>query len=127
MQYKAILDASALLALINAETGADAIARILPHAAMSSVNFSEVVTILHSKGMPLEEAHLIIGPMLPIIPFSKEYALSAAGLYLKTKHRGLSLGDRACLAVAQCLSVPVYTADRAWSELNLDIKIHLIR
>lgn len=127
MPYKVILDASALLALINAESGADAVAHILPEAAVSSVNFSEVVTILHSKGMPLEEAQLIIGQMLPVISFSKEHALRSAGLHPKTKHRGLSLGDRACLAVASCLELPVYTADRAWAALELDVKIHLIR
>ncbi len=127
MAYKAILDASALLALINAERGADMVASVLPQAAISSVNFSEVMTILHAKGMPVDEAHLIIGSMLPVVPFSKEHALEAASLYLKTKSKGLSLGDRACLSLGFCLDLPIYTADKAWAELELNLKIVLIR
>ena len=114
-----ILDSSAVLALMNGEAGADAVMAALPGACLSSVNFAEVVSRLCERGMPAAEARLSIEALeLEIIPFEVDQATRAGGLRTETRALGLSLGDRACLAVARGLDLPVLTADRAWGQLS---------
>ena len=125
--HKVVLDASALLALINSEPGADNVAKILPNACMSSVNYSEVATVLQNIGMSGDVIESILEGLVEVISFSQEHALFAASLHSQTKKHGLSLGDRACLALGCSIKCPVYTADRVWANLNLEIKVHLIR
>jgi PIN domain nuclease of toxin-antitoxin system len=124
----AAIDASALLAMLFAEPGAEVVAdAIAGGAATSAVNLSEVATVLvrHQR-----DPKKILGPVreqLAVEPFTDADALAAAALYPKTASRGLSLGDRACLALAQRLGSPAVTADHAWAELELDIPVQLIR
>ena len=123
-----VLDASALLALLNAEKGADLVQALLPEAVISTVNLAEVVTRLSAAGMPeneIREALALLG--LETIPFDKEQAFQAGLLFPHTHHYGLSLGDRACLALAQTRAAATVTADRAWETMDLQVTIKLIR
>jgi len=123
-----VLDASALLALLQAESGSDEVARVLPRAALSSVNLSEVVARLVENGMPEAEVQEALDDLgYTIYPFDRELAFLAGHLRPATKSQGLSLGDRACLALGLRLSLPVLTADRAWKDLPLDVEVRLLR
>ncbi len=124
----AAIDASALLALLFAEPGAEMVADVIATgAAMNTVNFSEVATVLvrHRK-----DPHEILGPVreqLAVEPFTDGDALAAAALYRSTMKGGLSLGDRSCLALAQRLGGSAVTAEHVWAELNIGVEIQLIR
>lgn len=123
-----VLDASALLALLNAEQGAELVAEALPEAAISAVNLSEVVAKLAEAGMPagaIRQAMRGLG--LEVIPFDEEQAYQAGLLRVATKGAGLSLGDRGCLSLAGRLAVPAITADRTWAELSVGVTIKVIR
>lgn len=123
-----VVDASAILALLQGEAGADVVAGILAGAALSAVNLSESAAKLEERGVPAGVAReVLLGLDLDIVPFDTELALLAAGLRERTRHHGLSLADRACLALARQRGEPVYTADRAWARLDLDIEVRLIR
>jgi PIN domain nuclease of toxin-antitoxin system len=123
-----VLDASALLALLNAETGADLVQDFLPDASISTVNLAEAVTRLSAVGMPendIRNTLTLLG--LEVIHFDEEQAYQAGLLYSYGRVYGLSLGDRACLALARTSAATAVTADRAWEELDLGIEIKLIR
>jgi ribonuclease VapC len=123
-----VLDASALLALLNAEQGAEIVQDLLPDAVFSTVNLAEVITRLSAVDMPeneIRDALALLG--LETIPFDEEQAYLAGLLYPQVHPFGLSLGDRACLALAKSLTVAAVTADRAWKDLNIGIEIQLIR
>lgn len=124
-----VLDASAILALIFREPGADDVVRALPNAMMSTVNLAEVVARLCDRGMPVDLVErMVTGFSLSLVPFSTSIALAAGLLRRETKPFGLSLGDRACLATARATGRPALTADHAWLRLRLDgIDIHVIR
>jgi ribonuclease VapC len=123
-----VLDASALLALLNAEKGADAVQDLLPRAVLSTVNLAEVVTRLAGAGMPqdeIREALALLG--LESVPFDSEQAFQAGLLFPPTQSLGLSLGDRACLALAKISGATAVTADRAWQAFDDGAKVLLIR
>ena len=123
-----VLDASALLALLNAEKGADLVQDVLPRSVISAVNLAEVVTRLMAVGMPeneIQETLRLLG--LKIIPFEEEEAFQSGFLYARTQRFGLSLGDRACLALAKSMGAMAVTADQAWKELDVGVKVELIR
>lgn len=124
-----VLDASALLALLADEPGSERVAKALPFAAMSSVNLAEVVGKLVDRQMPADLArNTIEGLDIDVRPFDLDQAYAAGALRTQTAIHGLSLGDRACLALAQYLSVPALTADTVWQRLNIaDVHIELIR
>ena len=126
---KIVLDSSALIALIKNEPGAEGVEKILGQIVMSSVNVSEVVGVLLDGEMSLSNVQDCILPLISsIIPFDEEQAFKTASLKKITKSKGLSLGDRACLALGITLQSPVYTADKVWKEVVLPgIQIHLIR
>jgi len=126
---KVVLDSSALLALIKNETGGDVIENLLGNIVMSSVNVSEVASILLDSSMSLEECKDVIEPFIDsIISFDTELAFIAASLKKLTNHKGLSLGDRACIGLGVFLELPVYTADKFWVDLDIpNLKINLIR
>ena len=123
-----VLDASALLALLNSEPGSEVVAAMLPEAIMSSVNFSEVVAKLADEGRPELEIRSYLDALgLLIVEFDTELAYRAGLLRPLTRATGLSLGDRACLALAESMNVPVVTSDRAWVGLSLSVQVELIR
>ena len=124
-----VLDASALLVLLKGETGSErVIEALMDGAAISAVNFSEVVAKLREGGMLEEAIHESLDSLeLDIVEFDTEFAYQAGLLRPLTKSAGLSLGDRACLALAQNLNLPALTADRAWDGLSLGIRVQVIR
>lgn len=127
---KVVLDASALLALMNAEPGADRVIHALleSECVLLSVNLTEVLTRLIDRGASAQEAaDRIQTTGLTIVAFDQTLAVAAAKLRTATRPQGLSLGDRACLALAQQLGTPALTADRAWRGLDLGIEIEMIR
>ncbi|MCE3231439.1 MAG: hypothetical protein K0R52_1367 [Alphaproteobacteria bacterium] len=96
---------------------------------MSAVNVSEVLTALQRVEMLPKDALASVGDVIQcIMPFDIEQAQYAAELQPYVRHKGLSLGDRACIALGKKLQAPIYTADKIWGELQLDpIVITLIR
>lgn len=123
-----VLDASALLALLNGELGSERVAEVLPDAAIASVNFSEVVAKLADEGRDEAEIRAFLDLLgLEIVEFDTELAYRTGFLRPLTRSMGLSLGDRACLALANALKVPALTCDRAWTNLNLEVIVELIR
>lgn len=124
-----VLDASALLAVLNREPGAD---KLTPHllntATSSTVNLAEVQGKLVNRGLNPQEAwEAAISPIREAMAFTPEHAMTAGGLITETRAFGLSLGDRACLALGLALGAPVYTADKSWKSLRLGLRIHVIR
>lgn len=125
---KVVIDASALLALLNNEPGADTVAVAIPQAVISTVNLSEVVAKLAEAGMPqsaIQDA--LQGLQIEVVPFDLEQAYAAGLLQPATKARGLSLGDRACLSLAKELKLVALTADRRWEHLPVGVKVKVIR
>ena len=125
-----VLDASALLAAMLEEPGQEVVERALATAIISSVNFVEVASRLIDGGLSPEEAEDDLATLeLTVINFDHLQAIEAARLRALTRHAGLSLGDRACLALARVRGVPVLTADRAWAALAADIgvEVELVR
>lgn len=110
------------------EQGHEIVAENLDRAIVSSVNFSEVVTVLARKGLGQQRViRSLKETFLHIEDFDTEQAIIAANLDEITKAHGLSLGDRACLALAKSKNLPVLTADKVWKDLELSIKVQLIR
>ena len=125
---KVVLDASAALAVLANEPGADKVIPLLTDSVMSAVNFAEVQGKLMERGMPnVNATSAIIRIVRDFQPFDFEQAAYAGSLIVQTKALGLSLGDRCCLALAFQLNAPVYTTDRTWQNLNLGLPIHVIR
>ena len=125
-----VLDASALIAWLDRERGAERVnAALEAGAVISTVNLSEVVAKFADRNMATAEVRHIVQPAgLEVEPFSAEDALVAGRLRPPTRAAGLSLGDRACLALASRMGAPVLTADRAWAELDLDgVEVELVR
>ncbi len=125
---EAVIDASALLALLNNEPGADIVADVILGGVISSVNLSEVISKLSELGVPGEAIHQILQPLaMNIIPFDEEQAYQTGFLRTSTQNMGLSLGDRACLCLAKMLGLPAITADRAWVDLAIGVVVKVIR
>ena len=123
-----VLDASALLAMINSEPGAEMVYGVLMGASISAVNYSEVIAKLVDKGHDDGEAVSVLDALpITIRPVDAALARRAGLLRGRTRARGLSLGDRTCLALAIERELPALTADRAWAGLDLGIEITLIR
>jgi len=123
-----ILDASALLALLNQEPGGEAVAEVIPGAGISAVNLSEVAAKLAEQGMPWESIRPALDDLgLEVHAFDIESAYQTGALREPTRSLGLSLGDRACLALGQQLTASVLTTDRNWREVDLGIEIRVIR
>ncbi len=125
---RAVLDASALLALLNQEAGAERVAHFLTDAVISTVTLAEVVTRLALAGMP-ESAIREALDLLPVesVPFDAESGIEVGLLAPTTRSSGLSLGDRACLVLARRLSAAAVTADQAWVGLDVGVPVELIR
>jgi len=126
---KIVLDASALLALLNQEPGSETLTpELLSGAAISTVNLAEVHSKLVSRGLSPDDAwEAALGPIREAVPFTAEHARLVGDLVAQTLPLGLSLGDRACLALGLDLTAPVYTADKSWKKLKLGPRIHVIR
>jgi ribonuclease VapC len=124
-----VLDSSALLALLNGEPGAENLTTdLLATAVCSSVNIAEAHSKLILRGMNKGDAwEAVRYALASIVEFTTEHAQISGDLVIQTRALGLSLGDRACLALGLQLQAPVYTTDRSWKRLNLSVPIHVIR
>ena len=123
-----VLDASAVLALLLDESGADEVLSVMADAAVSTVNLAEITSKLVERGDDPDAACLKVARLgFDIIAFDQLQARDVAALRKTTRAQGLSLGDRACLALGKRLGRPVLTSDRAWAELGLDMDVKVIR
>jgi ribonuclease VapC len=123
-----VFDASALLALIRGEPGADIVASHLGRAAMSSVNVAEVYGRLLREAFRPEEFRRDIEAIdFKLHSFDAEQAFLAGRFEPATRPLGLSLGDRACLALALSLGVPALSGDRRWAGAKVGVEINLFR
>jgi ribonuclease VapC len=126
----AVLDASALIALMLREPGAEKVETILSDSAVSAVNLAEVVGFLSRNGAAAPVIRQMIDAVeSEVVPFDAELAFAAGLLVPATRAAGLSLGDRACLALARRLGVKALTSDTAWSQIAsaVQVEIELIR
>jgi PIN domain nuclease of toxin-antitoxin system len=122
-----VFDASAILAILKQEPGGD-IAHYLERALVSTINLAEVTTKLIQLGYTDEDATRVVKELnLKGIPFTDNLVDITAQLIRHTRTLGLSLGDRACLALGITQNLPVLTADKAWAEIELPIEVKLIR
>jgi ribonuclease VapC len=125
---KVVLDSSAVLALLGREPGADVVEELLGRIVICAVNLAEIQGKLVGRGIEKTAASLaIVGVVSDVVDFDHERALLTGSLIAETRVLGLSLGDRACLALGIALKVPVYTADRAWTGLQLGVEVRAIR
>ena len=123
-----VFDSSAVLAVAFGENGAAVALRATRGAIMSAVNVTEVITRMIDEGASHSEALRSLQEINPAIrPFDESLAVEAGFLRAATRQYGLSLGDRACLALALRERIPVVTADRTWSQLDLGVDIQVIR
>ena len=123
-----VLDASALLAMLQGEAGGEAVEPLLSGAVMSSVNWSEVIQKALEREVEvtgLREDVEALG--LTILPFTADQAERTARLRAPTRDLGLSLADRACLALAAELGLSAITTDRAWGEADLGLEVRILR
>ncbi len=125
---KAVLDSSVLLAILFEEPYDGAVWPVLEGAILSAVSLTEVLSRLADGNLISSPS---VGPLFALVgtiaPFTEEQARVAAHLRESTRKAGLSLGDRACIALALELDADVYTTDRAWAQIDLPCRIHLIR
>jgi ribonuclease VapC len=126
---KVVLDFSAILALINGEPGSEKLPdELLARSVASAVNLAEVQTKLVKRGWPSAEAwDDATSPVREILPFDGEQAKITGDLVGQTRYLGLSLGDRACIALGLTLNLPVYTAEKLWKQVKAGVEIHIIR
>ena len=123
-----VLDASAVLALLNDEPGAEAVSAHLPGAHLSAVNAAEVAGKLVDGGADPEQADEMLDRLgVRVEAFDRRDVVPVGRLRVVTRSLGLSLGDRACLSLAERLAVPALTADLAWSDIDTNIEVRLIR
>ncbi len=125
---KVVLDASAILAFLHRESGWEVVQPTIGDGCISAVNWCEVAQKIAEKDLDASQARRLLGDLgLVIEPFSPEQAELTASLWTRTRNLGLSLADRACLALAMDKELPAITADRAWAAVELDVEIEVIR
>jgi PIN domain nuclease of toxin-antitoxin system len=128
MTTEIVVDSSAILALVFRERGREHVAVALPGAAISAVNLTEVISKMLDSGLSPDQVDGQLNDFsLVVVDFDRDLATQAGLLRRTTKHKGLSLGDRACLALAMREKLPVMTGDQAWSDLDLPVEVVLIR
>jgi PIN domain nuclease of toxin-antitoxin system len=126
-----VLDSSAILALLNDEPGADKVEAVLDRAIVGAANLAEVAAKLADKGLARAEVEEVLGIFHDVRPMSREQALAAGMLRAPTRNLGLSLGDRACLALAMELKASAMTCDGAWAGVDAAVigeaRVHMLR
>jgi len=125
---EAILDASAIMAVMFREPGEAVVRGIGCETAASAVNISEVYSRAVERGSTEALVDLAISTLaIKVQDFDAHDARAAGRLRPRTRHLGLSFADRACLALAQRLALPVLTANRSWTKLDIGVEVRLIR
>jgi len=123
-----VLDASAILAYLLGEPGAEMVEAVLLRSLVSPVNIAEVIGKLIDRGLSADTAEATVGKLgCEIAPADAALGREAGKLHEKTRGRGISLGDRFCLSLSAQTGLPALSADRAWKTLGLDLEIKLIR
>jgi ribonuclease VapC len=124
-----VLDASAVLALIRDEPGADKVVPHIGQAAISAVNLQEVIKEMLLSGLDDSTIRELLGELrLDVRSHDVDAAYAAASLHAQTREFGRGLGDRSCLALALQLGVPALTADREWKKVKIkNLKVEHIR
>lgn len=123
-----VLDASALLCLLFDEPGAERVEALLHGARVSAVNYAEVVGKLVDSGHAAEEAVDDLRELdLDVVPLDRTQSEAAGILRKITRSAGLSLGDRACLALSAELGAVAVTTDRAWTKVKTNVRVEVIR
>ena len=125
---RAVVASSVLMAFLRDEPLSDKLLLSETEVVISSVNLAEIFTKLLLYGTSPEKAWSGTKQLIDeVIPFTEAHAKSAGSLVATTRNLGLSFGDRACLALGLALNLPVYTADKAWREIEVGVKVLLIR
>jgi ribonuclease VapC len=128
MTTEVVLDSSAVLAYLQNEPGGETALAAFTGAVMSSVNYAEVITKLIEWGATADEAETTAEVLaLDLVVADAIRCVQAGRLHARTKRRGVSIGDRFCLALAEETGLPVLTADRGWTSLDLGVEVRLIR
>ena len=128
MAAKVVFDTSAILALIKAEPGWDKAAAVFPSAVLCTVNAAEVYTKFAEWQLPRhEQAKYQVMIQEIVVPFDSDLALRTGAFRSATRQFGLSLGDRACLALAHRLGVRAMTTEKIWAKLQVGVEIEVIR
>lgn len=131
MENIAVLDSSALIAFFDYETGWQFVDYILveKRCVISAVNFSELVAKLVERESPLLFGIETLMTLLrvEVIDFKHDSAIQAGFLRKQTRPKGLSLGDRACIALALEVQAPIMTSDQVWQTLELPVAVINIR
>ena len=123
-----VVDSSVVLAVLLGEPGASLVEQSLGGAMISTVNLAEVATKQLASGVDLETARQEFDELgIEVVDFTRGLAEDAAALAASIKALGLSLGDRACIALARRENLPALTADRAWRDVDVGVRIELIR
>ncbi len=124
---QAVLDASAILALLKGERGGSKVAGVVGDAVVGVFNEAEVVSHFVHLGAPVEEIRAMLGALpYSVIPADEALGWEAGALRATTSAAGLSLGDRFCLALAKRLGAPAYTADRAWKDVASAVGVKVV-
>lgn len=123
-----VLDASAILAQLFDEPGGEAVAVTIDSSFVCAANYAEIISKLIDTGFdPADARETALQLRCEVIAVDQELATSAGVLRAKTRDRGVSLGDRFCLALAQEMGLPALTADRRWRDLDLGVEVQLTR
>ena len=124
---RTVLDASALLALLHAEDGSERVEYALPDSVIASVNLAEVFAALVDRGLSTFEVRdAIEGLALTVVPFDETLAYETSFISNGGDGESLSLGDRACLALAQQMNATAMTADHRWRDLDLSVDVEVV-
>jgi ribonuclease VapC len=123
-----VFDSSAIIAVLRQEIGSEVAAELVEYAIVSTVNYAEVVTKLVDWGYSDRIIEESLGEFdLEVVEFDINQALIAGAMRKETRSKGMSLGDRACLALAKTTGRTALTADRAWANLDVGVTIEVIR
>jgi len=123
-----VLDSSAVLAVLRKEIGHEKVLQVIARSLISVVNEAEVITVLIRKGDSVSKAMEAVR-VLPyaVANLDREQASRAGALWRESKPRGLSLGDRCCLALAEREGLPVLTSDKRWADLSFGVEVRLFK
>lgn len=126
---KVVVDSSVVIAYLRREPGWESLERHLAGTCLiSTVNLTEVIGKLREKGIDPATVDAILDQLgLTVVLFDEPQARRAGELRVATRHRGLSLGDRACLALAAAQAAPAITTDSAWTALDVGIEVQVVR
>jgi PIN domain nuclease of toxin-antitoxin system len=125
---EAVLDASALIAFLLKEPGAEKVGAVLTRSCISAVNLAETFSKLVEYGKPLDGVAFQVERLqIPVVSFDAEQAKILGSLWKASRVAGLSLGDRACLALGLKGHMPVLTTDRSWTKADVGVEVQVIR